>query len=790
MVKITRARGGLRLVPAFGLSLGMWLWLLNGWGGPVVIQWADEVGAGVFSAAATGVMIWRLRRQPRGARRAWLLLAIGSAAWTAGEVVWCWYELVLHRAVPTPSIADVGFLLLPAFAVLALCSLKNQREARYRRLLDTALVGGSALLIWWLTVLENMHPANGDHGFAFLVTLAYPLLDVVLITTAVLIAARAGRGQPRFLTVGLALAFLTVADSTFAWLTAAGHYASGSATDAAFMTAFALLATAPLMPAGGNDDDSAGSEPNALASQRSPWPFVPFALGIGVSLVSVAGGRPLGLFPLFLWALLAGCLVGRQYLALRDNQRLLLEIRGQRDQLGLSARTDPLTGLVNRTVLVEMLEQELAKPDHPAIAVAVLDINDFKLINDSHGHDTGDAVLSELSRRLSRAVRSCDTVARLGGDEFAVVAVGVDDDGRALADRLLAAFSAPVSVGARNFAIRASVGVVIAADTGEDAHTLLAHADVAMYQAKDAKDPAGAPSVLLTGPRRVEAVQRLRLREETANPDLDQFFVAYQPVVDLATGRIRGLEALLRWTHPEFGSVGPADFIPLAEQVGSIGLLGDFVLRTAVADLAALHKAHPDHRLAVGVNIAPVQLTDPALLVRALTLMARHDLDPSQLVLEVTEEALVLDFDVAATTIATLMDHGFSVAVDDFGTGYSSLRYLQRFMLDVLKIDRSFVGAMTNGGRGPALVQSVIQMSSALDLQVIAEGIETIDQLRMLQSMNCELGQGFLFSPAVRIEAIEALLRTGHTYPVGAGEAAPLVPPQATAARPEALERR
>jgi diguanylate cyclase len=777
MSRSTPRRRWLPLVPATVAAAGMWLWLLLGWGGPTVTRWADDIGCGVFSAVAAASMLSTARRQPPSMRRTWLMVGIGCVLWTLGEVAWCIYDLTDPGSVPIPSVADVGFLLLPVFGVVGLWQLPSQRETPIRRVLDAVLVGGSALLIWWVTVLDQMRQTLHGQPAGLTVTVAYPVLDVLLLTTAVLVAARAGLSRPRLLVLGSGLAVLTVADSMFAWLTASGGYASGAATDAAYMAAFALIAIAPFMRVE-RRQVAAVSDVGRFDRRRGIVTFVPFALAVGATLMRRLVGDDVGALPLVLWTLLAGCLLARQYLVIRENHDLVEELIAQRDQLRRSASSDSLTGLANRSALMEILERQLYDARHERLTVALLDINDFKLINDSHGHDTGDAVLVEIASRLRRTVRAEDLVARLGGDEFAVVARDIDDDGTALAERLQAAFVEPVRVGSRRFKVRASVGVIVASDTDHDAHTLLAHADVAMYQAKDGKDRSPASSVLLTGPRRLEAAKRLRLREEIGQPSLDQFSVAYQPVVDLATGRIRGVEALLRWTHPELGAVSPTYFIPLAEQAGSVALLGEHVLRTAAADLARLREVRPGYRLAAGINVSPVQLTDPELVGRIESLRCEFGLDASQFVLEVTEEALVEDLEVVASTIQTLVECGYSVAVDDFGTGYSSLRYLQRFMLDVLKIERTFVATMTAGARGATLVQSVIQMSAALDLQVIAEGIETIDQLRLLQTMNCELGQGFLFSPPTTYDQIESLIATGHVYPVGAGDEAPLLPEQ------------
>jgi diguanylate cyclase (GGDEF)-like protein len=447
-----------------------------------------------------------------------------------------------------------------------------------------------------------------------------------------------------------------------------------------------------------------------------------------------------------------------------DQHRTLTELALSKQAVEAELRIDALTGLGNRTCLTDDLAAALHDPSKWPVVVALLDLNDFKVINDNHGHDTGDALLVEISARLQGCVRDGDTVARLGGDEFAVVATNVQDEGAALGARLRRAFDEPFALRTRQFTVRASIGVVNGQE-GQNPPDVLACADVAMYQAKEQRSPTSVVRVLTTDGH-LAARRRLQIQEAVVTPDLRQFRVVYQPVVALASGDIRGFEALLRWDHPELGSVPPDQFIPLAELAGSITILGDFVLRTAIADLAAMQALCLDRRLAVGVNVAPRQLIDPEFVLRALAQLRAHKLAPDQLVLEITEQAFEANLEAVAENLRGFAEAGVSIAVDDFGTGYSSLRYLQLLPVEIMKIDKTFVNEIASEPRACKLVSSITAMASVLDLQLVAEGIETEDQLRILQGLHCELGQGYLFSRPLERAALEVLLQAGQAYPV------------------------
>ena len=445
------------------------------------------------------------------------------------------------------------------------------------------------------------------------------------------------------------------------------------------------------------------------------------------------------------------------------------ERRELTDRLMHQAHHDSLTGLPNRTLLMERIVEALSRPGERSFGLLLLDLDDFKVINDRHGHASGDVVLDVIGERLMAAVRRGDTVARLGGDEFALLVHGSTEEIRVVAERMAKQIAEPVVVGGRSFLVRASIGIVLADDSStESAASLLSHADIALYEAK-ARDKGGV--VMIAGPERDDAAQQVHLREQISQPDLAQFHVVYQPIIDLVSGQMRGVEALLRWNHPDLGPVPPDVFIPMAEHGGSISVLGWHVLDEACAQLARWHADHPERRLAMGINASVRQLDEPGFARRLLEVVDSHGLARDQVVLELTEQSLAIDFETAVEVVAELRAGGVSVAVDDYGTGYSSLRYLDRFDADVVKIDRSFVWNVVESVHTQKIVRSVMHMAESLDLQSIAEGIETHEQLEVVRALGCELGQGYLFSRPVPADEISAMLADpAATWPVAPGD--------------------
>jgi diguanylate cyclase (GGDEF)-like protein len=477
-----------------------------------------------------------------------------------------------------------------------------------------------------------------------------------------------------------------------------------------------------------------------LVSLYQSW--APFGLALGVVVLhhgllgtlfphSVFGHSAAYHDP-WLWALVHGAFVLAASLAHLASWRL-------NEQQGLR---DPLTGLANRTLVHETTERLLARRGGP-VSVLFLDLDDFKDVNDTRGHAAGDELLTTVSERLQACTRSGDEVARLGGDEFAVVVDGGAEVATSIAERVLAALAEPVLVGGRPLPVHVSIGV---ADTGtagdRRAGTLLRNADLAMYQAKS----QGKNRLVRYVPGMAQAAEdkATLLADLAAATGAGQLAVHYQPTIALADGRTTGYEALLRWNHPERGMVPPVEFIPMAEESGHIVEIGRWVLDQAVRQ-AAVWTAESGRPVGIAVNLSPRQLGDDDVVGLVGDVLARYGLPAGQLTLEVTEGVLLGDVDQVVDQLRELRGLGVRIAIDDFGTGYSSLSYLRRLPADIVKIDRSFVQDLGSEGRSTTLVASIIELARSLQLEVVAEGVETQEQHALLDDLACSHAQGYLF---------------------------------------------
>jgi diguanylate cyclase (GGDEF)-like protein/PAS domain S-box-containing protein len=442
--------------------------------------------------------------------------------------------------------------------------------------------------------------------------------------------------------------------------------------------------------------------------------------------------------------------------------------RAMAEQIAHAAEHDVLTGLPNRLLLNDRVGQAiaLAQRNHDKVAVLFLDIDGFKHINDSLGHPAGDSLLRHVANRLRDCIRAPDTVSRQGGDEFVVLLQGVNrpEDAAVTARRLLNSVAEPYSIGQRSLHITTSIGVSLYPDDGPDAETLIKNADTAMYQAKE----NGRQSCQFFKPEmNIRAVERQSIEEDLRRAlERREFSLNYQPKVDLATGTITGVEALLRWTHPDRGSVSPAQFIPIAEDSGLILPIGAWVLREACMQARAWIEAHLPFGT-IAVNVSAIELRNEDFLEKLVSTLGETGLDPRLLELEVTEGVLLKNADVAASILQNLRERGVRVAVDDFGTGYSSLSYLRKFPIDVLKIDQSFVRHITESPDETIIVSAIISMGRSLHLRVVAEGVETAEELAFLHEHKCDEAQGYYFSRPVPAEQFAALLvgsRNQHAF--------------------------
>jgi len=444
------------------------------------------------------------------------------------------------------------------------------------------------------------------------------------------------------------------------------------------------------------------------------------------------------------------------------NTRDVSERRRLEEQLTHQAFHDPLTGLANRALFRDRVSHALALAQRRGSPVTVLflDLDDFKTVNDSLGHAEGDRLLIAVAERFLACARSADTVARLGGDEFAILIEGADGrDG--LPDRLAAAMSHPFTLSGNQVRVTVSIGVA-SASADDSADDLLRNADMAMYAAKrHGKGRAETYESRMYADIRERLDLEAALRGAIERRELTLF---YQPIVSLHSGDIYGVEALLRWEHPQFGRLLPQHFVPLAEETGLIVQLGAWVLGEACRQLQSWRSAYPEHQLAVSVNISGRQLQGEGLTEALRQTLTSSGVEPSSLVLEITESVLMQQTDGVLARLQQLKALGVRLAIDDFGTGYSSLSYLQRFPIDILKIAKPFVEEVGQGADRSALARAIVGLGDTLKLQTIAEGIERAEQRAALVQLGCPLGQGHHFWPALSAGAIEELL-SADRYP-------------------------
>lgn len=427
-------------------------------------------------------------------------------------------------------------------------------------------------------------------------------------------------------------------------------------------------------------------------------------------------------------------------------------------QLRHMATHDALTGLPNRTLLEDRLQQAMAQAQRSSqsFAVLVCDLDRFKLVNDSMGHHAGDQFLQEVARRLDGVRREGDTLARQGGDEFVFVMSppSAEADAEALTRRALAALSVPLNIAGMDIYVAASFGLAVYPRDGARVEALLANADAAMYSAKQRGNCMQRFSAALGG----TAHRRLQLENDLhAAMKAEQFELHYQPKVETESGIVRSAEALIRWKHPERGYIPPVEFIPIAEETGQIGAIGIWVLREACQQVRRWMDAG-FAPLRVGVNISAAQFHEPGLVENVRAALDEARLDPQWLEIELTESCVMSNPEESIRLLEELSRMGIMVSVDDFGTGYSSMSYLRRFPIDMLKIDRTFVAEMDTREEDTNIVQAIVSLAHGLRLKVVAEGVETLAQLETLKSLGCDQYQGFHFSPALPPDQFQQLL--------------------------------
>ncbi|MEV6930816.1 EAL domain-containing protein [Dactylosporangium sp. NPDC051485] len=753
------------------------LGLLSPWWSQLV----DDAGQFLAGAAAT-LACWITAARHEGAQRWWRLWMGGAAlGWTAGQALWSWYQLSGADALPSPSLADAGYLTLPVLALPAVVSLASarppagsprRRPGQLLMVLDGLIVVGALFVLTWATALGSVVTAGAGTPLAYSVAIAYPVTDLVLTVIVILLlatAAPANRGQLALL--GAGLLSLSLSDSVFAYLVSRGATSMPPAADAGFVAGQALVAVAALTPARPEDAPS--------ARPRTRWafmllPYVPVALTGVLFIVQLARDEPMDGVEIAVETAVISLLIIRQAITLLENAVLLDRLSLSQARLTHQAFHDALTGLANRVLFHDRLGHALAlhQRDGRPLAVLFCDLDDFKAVNDRHGHHAGDRLLRQVADRLRGAVREGDTVARVGGDEFAILLEGADDPGGP-AERVMAEVRRPFDLDGETIAVGASVGLVEAGAHGPvpSADALLRRADAAMYAGKrrgkgrlvryrvDLPDGTGTSDL-------AEALAATLRSEDGCAPGLD---VHYQPIVRLHDGTVVAVEALARWTHPSLGPVSADLFIATAEEIGLIRLVDDFVLDRACRDAAAFRG--PWASIAVHVNTSAARLGLPEHEETVCAAVRRHGLAPHRLLLELTETAPLPDLGAAAGAVHRLGRFGVRFALDDFGTGYNALAQLHAMPVDEVKLDRSFT--LADGGRSEAICRSIVQICTGMGVTVVAEGIETDRQGAAMAALGCRYGQGHRYGASGPLSSVAppgALLLEGcATTPLVSG---------------------
>ncbi len=441
-------------------------------------------------------------------------------------------------------------------------------------------------------------------------------------------------------------------------------------------------------------------------------------------------------------------ILGEALLSAQRNEQLALE---REERLVTQATTDALTGLANRTLFGDRLNHALMRrqPVGGCVAVMIVDLDGFKNVNDSLGHDAGDRLLIAVADRFRRLLRGFDTIARLGGDEFAILVDDLDTAGQPqrVAQRVLDALVTPLPLANRTVAIGASIGIAFADQPATKADELLSHADAAMYRAK--REGKGCYRVFEAG-MHAAAVERMNLEQALrAAIHAGELTVYYQPIIDTRTGQISSLEALARWRHPTRGLISPGTFIPLAEESGMIIDLGHTVLLEACRQTRQWHTNFAHLQPGISVNVSRLQLAHPSFHHHVADALNEANLEPSTLTVEVTESVLAAEFAPVLATLDKLRQTGIRVAIDDFGTGYSSLAALGELPIDIIKIDKRFIDHLTRDRQGRGFVNAILELARTLQVETIAEGVEDEQQLSALSDLGCTHVQGYLYSPPI-----------------------------------------
>lgn len=705
-------------------------------------------------------------------RAAWISLAVGLCGWLVGQVLWTLEELRLGAAPAViPAAVDVAGLLYPvgACAGLVLLASGTSSWTRARLVLDGVIIGLSVFALGWVVVLRNGFAAGAEYRGQSWLAGAFPIADLVLVAVAVTVLTAVDRSQ-RGVLVLLTAGNVLGAASNIALLFVDG-WGSGPEhrlIDLGWCAALICLAFAALTSRYQRKPLAAG-DLDIIVKPRwtAAIPVVPLVIATAICCIQLMQLRAACCTPMAIAAfLLVVATVVRQVVTYNENQRL----RATANEL---LQQDRVTGLDNAVSLRDRLSRLLSRTDHhtDGVAVARLDVDELALVTAAYGRGSGDELLNLAARRIRASVGRDDIVARLDSGQFAVLVAGGVEHGRAVADRLVQAFADPFIIGGHDLLIRPSVGIAVAApaETGLTADGLLTRAAAAMQIAKNSHvrtayihgtgsandDAATTPGAPALGGRPTETVRLLgQLRQAI---DSETLCLYYQPKFDLISGETMGVEALLRWPHPELGLLAPDRFLPLVRSHGLTTLVNDLVIERALDDVARWRS--DGFEVPVAVNVFANCLTDIALPRRIAKALDERRIPAADLTLEITEDFMLSKLGRVQYVLNGLRHNGVRVAIDDFGSGYSTLSYLRDLPVDEVKLDRQFVSSVLNDERAAEIVRAIISLAHHLGARVVAEGVEDGETATRLKHFKCDVVQGYLYSTPIAADRVPAWLR-------------------------------
>ena len=743
----------------------------------------QNVAYGIIGLASVVLILVGVRVNDPVDHRAWYFIALAGVCFTLGDDVYTLYGSVLHMGVPFPSLADALYLAGYPFLFAGVLRLNRNGEYSSRRedTADAAIVALGALALSWQFLMSEYINDPTVSTFGALVNVAYPVMDIALvfILFRTLFFRKSSRPSHRLLAAAMSVMFF--ADFIYDIMVLHGSYGTGNLVDGLFLMEYVLVAAAALHPAMGRSHDHEDSthvtEASGAPDNRIRVPFLVVAGFVAPSILVVSSALhdsvnvvALGVICMIVFAIIFLRLswliqrIGDQSQRLSNNVRDLELAQLQREELEAHLRHqalhDPLTGLANRSLFEDRLRhaEEMAVRSGGRGAVLLMDLDDFKGVNDTFGHLVGDQLLVGIARRLEAVTRSSDMLCRLGGDEFLYLAESISSVGECenVAKRLLSQFHEPFVIDSVRLEQHASIGVSVFDAQQPADRNVVQEADVALYQAKNSHK---GNYVVFSPTMQESAVDRFTLVQELRDAlRAREVSMHFQPIVALASSTVVGFEALMRWHHPQRGPVAPSVFIPLAEQSDLIIALGTFALRESLAAAESWPPVTGGGAPYVTVNFSAHQFHQHDIVSIIKEALSQTRMSPDRLIIEITEGSALIDVAETAKVITELAELGIGIALDDFGTGYSSLSYLVLLHPQIIKIDRSFVSPARESATSDALLEEIINLGQRLGITVLAEGIETEAQFARLRQMGCELGQGYLFSPAVAAESVANLI--------------------------------